>query len=162
MNQKLSSEPESEMDSSLESRVDANQRLISIGAVTGSVMLALQHILIEAHVRGTVPKLVIVASAGGWLLFLYAFWQNRRLFKSEQGKVFAAQLTGDERLMSIRNEAFTFGFAAMIMIQVGLIILWSGSSDAVQHVLSIPVSTTVTMATGITAAVLRYQARAGR
>jgi hypothetical protein len=149
-------------ESLLEDRVDAYQRLIAWGAVVGSIMLALQHILIEAHFKGGLPTAVILASTAGWMVFLYATWQTRRLLASPEGTAYAAQISGDERLLSFRTEAFTYGFAAMLIVQVLLIVLWTGFGESVDHILSIPVAATVTMAAGISAAVLRYQNRSNK
>ena len=146
-------------ESSIEDSVDSNQRMGAFGAVLGSILLALQHILIEAHVFGWLPAAVIIASVVGWMIFLFAVWRNQRLLNTQKGKAYASQIKGDERLMSIRTEAFTYGFVAMLIVQVVLIVLWTGFGATVDHILSIPVAATVTMAAGISAAVIRYQNR---
>ena len=138
----------------IESRVDANQRLVSFGAVTGSLMLALQHITIEAHAPSWLNVLVTLASSAGWIVFLYAAYKNRKLFMTAEGLEYKKQIEGDERLMTIRNQAFMWGFGAMLVIQVVMILAWTFFE---LHFLTIPVSTTATMAAGITSAVLRFQ-----
>ena len=140
----------------IESRVDANQRLVSFSAVTGSFLLALQHIAEGAHWNPWFSIPITVAVVASWLLFLVALRQNQKLFLSEQGKAFKAQLLGDERLQGIQKEAFTWGFAGMLLMQVVFILLYSFFEP---HFLSIPVAATSTMAAGICTAVLRYQNR---
>lgn len=142
------------MDLDIEARVDANQRLVSFGAVTGSFMLALQHITMEAHAPNWLHLMATLTSAGGWMVFLYAAYQNRKLFMTEEGLAYRRQIEGDERLMTIRNQAFMWGFGGMLLLQVLIILLWSFLEP---HFLSIPVATTSTMAAGIATAVLRYQ-----
>lgn len=140
--------------SPIETRVDANQRLVSFSAVTGSFLLALQHVVVESHGPNWLRIPVTLGSAGAWILFLYALWQNQRLFKTPAGEAFKAQLLGDELLQGIQKEAFAWGFAGMLLMQVVFIIAFSFFEP---HFLTIPVAATSTMAAGICTAVLRYQ-----
>lgn len=140
--------------SPIESRVDANQRLVSFSAVTGSFLLALQHVVEGAHGPGWLRLSVTLGSAGAWLLFILALFQNQKLFRSPEGLAFKAQLLGDEMLQGIQKEAFTWGFAGMLVMQVVFILVYSFFEP---HFLSIPVAATSTMAAGICTAVLRYQ-----
>ncbi len=140
--------------SPIEQRVDANQRLVAFSAATGSILLAIQHIVIEAHGPEWLSVSSSMASAAAWLLFLVAMFKNQRIFKTEDGKAYRAQLEGDEILQRIQKEAFTWGFAVMLMIQVVMILTFSFFDP---HFLSIPVAATSTMAGGIGIAVLRYQ-----
>lgn len=138
----------------IEQRVDANQRLISFGAVTGSIMLALQHIVIEAHGPDWLALATILTSAAAWMVFLFAVRGNQKLFKTTEGMAYRRQVEGDELLQRIQKLAFSWGFGGMLMVQVILILVYSFFDP---HFLSIPVAATSTMAAGIGAAVLRYQ-----
>ena len=138
----------------IESRVDANQRLSSFGAVTGAIMLALQHIAIEAHWPEWLQLSTILVSASGWLIYLWALRQNKRMFATPEGLAFKEQIEGDELLQSLSKEAFVWGFAGMLLMQVVLILTWTMFEP---HFLTIPVAATSTIAAGVSAAVLRHQ-----
>ena len=143
-----------EMISRIELRVDANQRKVSFGAATGSAMLAIQHIVQEAHGPDWLIVGTAVTSAAAWIFFLIAIRQNQQLFKTPEGLAYRKQLEGDEMLQRIQKEAFAWGFGGMLALQVVMILLLSFLEP---HFLSIPVATTSTMAAGVVAAVLRYQ-----
>lgn len=143
----------------IETRVDANQRLVSFSAVTGSFLLALQHLVESAHGPTWLRIPVTLGAVGAWLLFLYALRQNQKLFRSPEGEAFKAQLLGDELLQGIQKEAFAWGFGGMLLTQVVFILVYTLFEP---HFLSIPVAATSTMAAGICTAVLRYQNRWSR
>ena len=141
--------------SALENSIDKNQRLISFSAVIGAVFLAVQHILIEAHAVRWLSIGASLLAATGWMIYLYAFFKAKSLLSSDEGKVLAEQMAGDERLLAIRAESFTWGFAAMIGFQVVLLVAYMMLQGVDTHVMSIPVAATSTIAAGVTGATLR-------
>lgn len=143
-----------EVVSNLESKVDANQRQYSFGAAAGSALLALQHIVQEAHGPEWMVAVTALSSAAAWMVFLFAMLGNQKLFKSPEGLAYRKQLEGDEILQRIQKEAFAWGFGGMLTVQVVMILLFSFFEP---HFLTIPVAATSTMAAGIVTAVLRYQ-----
>ena len=145
-----------------ESRCEINQRLTWFGATVGSVALAMQHIFIEVHLHGWPSIALTVTSLLGWSAFGVGVVRNRRLAKTAEGKAFFEQARKDERLIAMRAQAFTFGFAFMLGVQVLLLILWTLFGHTDTGLLSIPVAASSTMAAGVTGAVLRYQTLTNR
>jgi len=140
-----------------ESRCEANQRLTAFGAAVGSIALALQHILIEVHLQGWPVVAITLTSLLGWIVFGIGVLRNRRLGKTPDGKLFFEQARKDERLVTMRARAFTFGFTVMLALQVVLIVLYVAFGHTDTGLLSVPVAASSTIATGVTGAVLRYQ-----
>jgi len=140
-----------------ESRAESNQRLIMYGAVVGSVALALQHIVVEAHFRGWPTIAVTLTSLAGWVIFGFGIFRNKRLNKTREGRDFFRQVRTDERLTSIQSQAFSFGFWSMLAVQVILLLLWVAFGHLDTGLLSIPVAASSTIAAGTTGAVIRYQ-----
>ncbi len=140
-----------------ESRADSNQRLIMYGAVVGSVALALQHIVVEAHLHGWPIIAVTLTSLVGWAVFAIGIFRNKRLDKTPGGREFFRQVRTDERLIAIQSQAFSFGFWSMLAVQVILLLLWVFFGHLDTGLLSIPVAASSTIAAGTTGAVIRYQ-----
>ena len=96
-----------------ESRCEINQRLTAFGATVGAIALAMQHIFIEVHLHGWPSIALTVTSLLGWIAFGVGVVRNRRLAKTPDGKTYFEQARKDERLIAMRAQAFTFGFAFM-------------------------------------------------
>lgn len=145
-----------------ESRNETNQRLMAFGATVGAIALALQHIIIEVHLHGWPSIALTITSLLGWTAFGVGVLRNRKLRKTPEGKAFFEQARKDERLIAMRAQAFTFGFAFMLGVQIVLLVLWTvfGHTDA--GLLSIPVAASSTVAAGVTGAVVRYQTLTSR
>lgn len=145
-----------------ESRSETNQRLTAFGATVGAIALALQHIIIEVHLHGWPSIALTITSLLGWTAFGVGVLRNRKLRKTPEGKAFFEQARKDERLIAMRAQAFTFGFAFMLGVQIVLLVLWTvfGHTDA--GLLSIPVAASSTVAAGVTGAVVRYQTLTSR
>lgn len=145
-----------------ESRSETNQRLTAFGATVGAIALALQHIIIEVHLHGWPSIALTITSLLGWTAFGVGVLRNRKLRKTPEGKAFFEQARKDERLIAMRAQAFTFGFALMLGVQIVLLVLWTvfGHTDA--GLLSIPVAASSTVAAGVTGAVVRYQTLTNR
>lgn len=140
-----------------EARYEMNVRLTSYGATVGSIGLAVQNILSELHVRGWVPVLMVLLTLGGWIVYGVGVYRNRRLGKPPGGRAYFEQARTDERLKAIRSEAFTWGFAAMLALQAVLLLVWSLTQPVSTGLLSVPVVASLTIAAGVTSAVLRHQ-----
>ena len=136
---------------------DQNQRLISYGAIVGSVMLALQHVAIGAHFHGWPQMVVTVLSLLGWGVFAFGMYRSVRLKQTPEGKSFAEGIAHDERLLSIRSKSFASGFFAMLAMQVVLIVLAVVFGPEYPDWLSVVVAAPATIAAGVTGSVLRFQ-----
>jgi len=145
-----------------ESRSELNQRLTAYGATVGAIALAMQHIFIEVHLHGWPSMTLTVTSLLGWAALGIGVARNRKLGKTPEGKAFFEQARKDERLIAMRAQAFTFGFAFMLGVQVVLLVLWTLFGHIDSGVLSIPIAASSTIAAGVTGAVLRYQTLASR
>lgn len=151
-----STDPLYEIDDA-EARYELNQRLIATGAIIGSVALAGQHIFTEVHLHGWPTLVITITSLFGWAAFGLGIFRNHQLGKTQEGKAFLAQARTDERLSTMRSQAFTYGFATMLGTQVVLLLLWTVLGQADGGWLSIPVAASSTIAAGVAGAVLRYQ-----
>ncbi len=141
---------------------ERNQRLIAIGAVLGSLMLAAQHVLIASHVHGWITSAVSVTSLVGWVLFGIGMILNVRLKRTPEGRAFSEHAARDERIIAIRAKSFAFGFAAMMLFQVVLIVLSVVLGHLETELLSVPVVAPATVAVGVIGAVLRFQILSNR
>jgi len=146
----------------VESRYEANQRLVAIGAILGSVGLAVQHIFVVADIHGWPIPTIVFTALTGWLIFGIGTVRNWMLGNTSSGRAFMEYARSDERLLVLRLKAFTTGFFAMLGMQVILLIAWMilGHSDA--GILTIPVIAPATIAAGVTGTVLRYQILSNR
>ena len=138
----------------LEEKAELNQKLVAIGATAGSVGLALQHIVMEAHLAPALSLSMTLTAVIGWAIFAVGIVRARNLGRTEAGSEYLETLRADERLAAIRARAFIFGFGAMMGVQVVMLVLWTLTSGDL-HFLTIPVAASSTIAAGVTGAVLR-------
>jgi len=141
----------------VEQKMDALQFQLSIGAIVGSVALAIQHMVISVHSVAWVSVLFSVLSVVGWALFGIALFRMSRLGKSAAGKAYNANAQRDERIKSIRSESFAFGFWAVLVFQGFTLVAWVFFHDMHRGLLTVPVVAPTAIAIGVTASLLRFQ-----
>ncbi len=154
--------PDNPDSNDIELLSERNQRLIAYGAVLGSVMLAIQHIMIAAHFHGWHTVTTSIVSIIGWAVFGLGLFLNVRLKRTPEGRAFTEHAAHDERIIIIRSQSFAFGFAAMMLFQVLLIVLSVVFGHLETELLSVPVVAPATIAAGVTGAVLRFQILSNR
>ena len=140
-----------------ESRCDTNQLLTSFGAIVGSVAMAGQNIFTEMHFHGWLVFAITMTSLGGWLVFGMGALRNRRLGQTPEGKAFFEIVRSDELYGAHRSQALAVGFAAMLGVQVILLVLWAMFSQTGFGLLTISVAASSTIAAGVAGSVIRYQ-----
>ena len=153
---KETSQPKDSLDI-VEQKMDALQFQLSVGAIAGSVALAIQHMVISVHSTSWVTGLVSAISVAGWALFGIALFRMNRLGKSAAGKAYNANAQRDERIKSIRSEAYAFGFWAVVVFQAFILIAWVFFHDMHRGLLTVPVVAPTAIAIGVTASLLRFQ-----
>ena len=141
----------------VEQKMDALQAQLSLGAIIGSVALAAQHMVESVHAARWITLTVALISLGGWLLFGVSLLRMRRLGLSPAGKIYNANAVRDERMKMVRLESFTFGFAAVLIFQVLVVVAWVFAHDVHGGLLSVPVVAPTTIAVGVTASLIRFQ-----
>lgn len=149
--------PENTESNDVELLSERNQRLIAFGAILGILMLVAQHVLVALHLHGWVIIATSLVSFIGWALFLFGTYLNMRLKRTPEGKAFTEHAAHDERIIIIRSQSFAFGFTAMMLFQVLLIVLSVVFGHLDTELLSVPVIAPATIAAGITGALLRFQ-----
>ena len=160
--QPTNTSPENSDSNDVELLSERNQRLIAFGAVLGSLMLAAQHVLIAAHFHGWYSVAASTVSIIGWAVFGLGMFLNVRLKRTPAGRAFSEHASHDERIIIIRSQSFAFGFAAMMLFQVLLIVLSVVFGHLETELLSVPVVAPATIAAGVTGAALRFQILSNR
>jgi len=140
----------------LESTYDRGQQMVGVGAVGGSVGLALQNIASELAWSAPVIFTIMAVTTVGWLVFLRGVMMVRSIGRAPGGTDFLNTVTSDERLLTIRAKAYSGGFFAMILLQVIFTIAWVLAGDVVSW-LTIGTAASITVAAGVSASVLRFQ-----
>lgn len=137
----------------IEDRYDTLQRLMTVGAATGAIGMAAQSMLTEWGPSGWPVLVAALTSLAGWSLFGLTVFRTRSLGETDAGRRFLQDAQQDERLTRIRYQAFTAGFAGVLLFQVMIIM---ANAILGENMMSAGAVASSTIAVGVTISLIYY------
>lgn len=144
------------MSETLEKRHEQLQVRLLIGVAVGMLGLTASEFLKQIETGGGWSVGVSVFTLLGWLIFIIAFFQLRRLGTVDTDGQFAKAVFDDELSRWYRLQAFQFAIGAVLAVQVTLILGAPLLERLYGFTLSVPFAANLTIVTVVLAGLGRF------
>jgi len=136
----------------IESRHDRLQRYIFVGVALGSASFTLQELVDMLDGLQAIYVALTVVALIGWLTACWGMYSTGQLAK-EKG---VERILNDERFARNHSSAFEFGFAAVLVVQIALMVGHDLLQKTTDVAVTIGVATNLSIAVALTASLGRF------